>query len=149
MFFFFFSLNGDTRNLHVRTPSSPSRRSSDPLSQSHTGAIAGNNAASDAYFYANGVMRIEMLESLFEAAPLASRYAAARPQSRSTQPTRVAVITTTGGGAASVVDSLGLKNIEAATPPLAFVQHMAGKSEERRVGQECVCTCRSRGSPGH
>src|SRR3546814_9264876 len=85
MFFFFFSLNGDTRNLHVRTPSSPSRRSSDPLSQSHTGAIAGNNAAIDAYFDANGVMRIEMLESLFEAAPLASRYAAARPQSRSTR----------------------------------------------------------------
>src|SRR3546814_10776862 len=72
-------------------------------------------------------MRIEMLESLFEAAPLASRYAAARPQSRSTQPTRVAVITTTGGGAASVVDSLGLNNIEAATPPLEFVQHMAGR----------------------
>src|SRR3546814_6394338 len=28
---------------------------------------------------------------------------------------------------ASVVDSLGLKNIEAATPPLEFVQHMAGR----------------------
>jgi acyl-CoA synthetase (NDP forming) len=99
----------------------------DALSQSHTGAIAGNNAAIDAYFDANGVMRIEMLESLFEAAPLASRYAAARPRSRSSRPARVAVITTTGGGAASVVDSLGLKNIEAAIPPLEFVQHMAGR----------------------
>ncbi|MGB3290863.1 MAG: acetate--CoA ligase family protein [Burkholderiaceae bacterium] len=97
----------------------------DALSQSHTGAIAGNNAAIDAYFDANGVMRIEMLESLFETAPLASRYAAARPRQRSDRPARVAVITTTGGGAASVVDSLGLKNIEAATPPLEFVQHMA------------------------
>ncbi|HEY9278898.1 MAG TPA: acetate--CoA ligase family protein [Eoetvoesiella sp.] len=99
----------------------------DALSQSHTGAIAGNNAAVDAYFDANGVMRIEMLESLFETAPLASRYAQARPQSRSMQAPRVAVITTTGGGAASVVDSLGLKNIEAATPPIEFVRHMAGR----------------------
>lgn len=99
----------------------------DALAQSHTGAIAGNNAAVDAYFDAMGVMRIEMLETLFEAAPLASRYAAARPKSRSMQAARVAVITTTGGGAASVVDSLGLKNIEAATPPLEFVRHMAAR----------------------
>ncbi|UYO95133.1 acetate--CoA ligase family protein [Pollutimonas sp. M17] len=99
----------------------------DALAQSHTGAIAGNNAAVDAYFDAMGVMRIEMLETLFEAAPLASRYAAARPGSRSMQAARVAVITTTGGGAASVVDSLGLRNIEAATPPLEFLRHMAAR----------------------
>ena len=97
----------------------------DALSQSHTGAIAGNNAAIDAYFDATGVMRIEMLETLFEMAPLASRYAKARPTIRSPRAPRVAVITTTGGGAATVVDSMGLKNIDAVAPPVQFIEHMA------------------------
>src|SRR3546814_13884124 len=31
----------------------------------------------------------------------------------------------------------------------AFDQFIAGRSEERRVGKECVSTCRSRWSPFH
>lgn len=97
------------------------------LSQSHTGAIAGDNAAVDAYFDANGVMRIEMLETLFEMTALASRYAKARPVVRPSQAPRVAVITTTGGGAATVVDGLGLKNINAVAPPMDFIRLMASR----------------------
>src|SRR5690606_21805563 len=52
----------------------------DALSQSHTGAIAGNDAAVDAFFRAYGVIRVTMLEALFEVAPLATRYAKLRPQ---------------------------------------------------------------------
>ncbi|MGH8843222.1 MAG: CoA-binding protein, partial [Advenella sp.] len=52
----------------------------DALSQSHTGAIAGNDAAMDAYFRAHSVIRVNMLEALFEIAPLAARYAHLRPQ---------------------------------------------------------------------
>src|SRR3546814_20315828 len=33
--------------------------------------------------------------------------------------------------------------------PVAAVEQPAGRSEERRVGKECVSTCRSRWSPYH
>lgn len=99
----------------------------DALSQSHTGAIAGNNAAVDAYFHANGVIRVNSLETLFEIAPLVSRYSQLRPNHYSETPPRVAVITTTGGGAATVVDNLGLAGIEAIAPTTEFIQHMAAR----------------------
>lgn len=96
----------------------------DALSQSHTGAIAGNDAAIDAYFRAHAVIRVNHLEALFEIAPLAARYAALRPQARPDHPVRVAVITTTGGGAATVVDNLGLHGLVAVAPPVEFIAHM-------------------------
>lgn len=95
------------------------------LAQSHTGALAGNDAAVDAFLRKYGVMRVEMLETLFEAAPLALRYGRwVRALKRNP---RVAVVTTTGGGAATVVDRLGLSQIDAVAPPDAFVAHMAGR----------------------
>ncbi|GAB2892005.1 acetate--CoA ligase family protein [Paralcaligenes sp. KSB-10] len=99
----------------------------DALSQSHTGAIAGNDAAVDAYFDKYGVMRVDMLETLFEMAPLAERYHSARLHTRPSRASRVAVITTTGGGAATVVDNLGLHNIEAVPPPPDFITHMKSR----------------------
>ena len=99
----------------------------DALSQSHTGAIAGNDAAMDAYFRAHGVIRVNMLEALFEIAPLAARYAHLRPQAWCDTPARVAVITTTGGGAATVVDNLGLRGFVAVAPPAQFISHMASR----------------------
>ncbi len=95
------------------------------LAQSHTGALAGNDAAVDAFFRAHGVLRVEMLETLFEIAPLATRYADV-PCIAGRKP-RVAVITTTGGGAASVVDRLGQRNIEAVAPPAGFIAHMLAR----------------------
>lgn len=99
----------------------------DALSQSHTGAIAGNDAAMDAYFRAHSVIRVNMLEALFEIAPLAARYAHLRPQAWRDAPARVAVITTTGGGAATVVDNLGLRGFVAVAPPATFISHMASR----------------------
>ncbi len=97
----------------------------DALAQSHTGAMAGNDVAVDAFFRAHGVMRVTALETLFEMAPLAARYAGARvSRSGSPGPARVAVITTTGGGAATVVDNLGLHGMVAVAPPATFVEHM-------------------------
>lgn len=95
------------------------------LAQSHTGALAGNDAAVDAFFRAHGVLRVEMLETLFEIAPLATRYA--RVPCITGRKPRLAVITTTGGGAASVVDRLGLRHIEAVAPPADFVAHMLAR----------------------
>lgn len=97
----------------------------DSLAQSHTGALAGNDVAVDAFLRAHGVMRVRNLETLFELAPLAQRYLGkTKPHP---VPARVAVITTTGGAAATVVDNLGLMGMVAVAPPPAFIEHMAGR----------------------
>jgi acyl-CoA synthetase (NDP forming) len=95
------------------------------LAQSHTGALAGNDAAVGAFLRQHGVMRVEQLETLFEAAPLAQRYFQHVPALRRNP--RVAVVTTTGGGAATVVDRLGLAHVDVVAPPAAFVAQMAGR----------------------
>ena len=82
------------------------------LARSHTGALAGSDAALDAYFRDCGILRVDMLETLIEIAPLV----AGRAPARLSRAPRVAVLTTTGGGAASVVDRLGLAGIETVAP---------------------------------
>src|SRR5206468_8929105 len=78
------------------------------LARSHTGALAGEDAALDAYFRDCGIVRVDLLETLLEIAPLLS---GRRPPDLK-RAGRVAVVTTTGGGAASVVDRLGTLGIE-------------------------------------
>jgi len=82
------------------------------LARSHTGALAGEDAALDAYFRDCGMLRVDQLETLVEIAPL---LAGRVPPDLARTP-RVAVVTTTGGGAASVVDRLGLSGIETFAP---------------------------------
>ena len=82
------------------------------LARSHTGALAGSDAALEAYFRDCGILRVDMLETLIEIAPLV----AGRVPARLSRPPRVAVVTTTGGGAASVVDRLGLARSETGAP---------------------------------
>jgi acyl-CoA synthetase (NDP forming) len=82
------------------------------LARTHTGAIAGEDAALDAYFRASGIVRVDMLETLFEIAPLLSN----KKPSKRDRPPVVAVLTNTGGGAAVVVDRLGELGIETAAP---------------------------------
>jgi acyl-CoA synthetase (NDP forming) len=82
------------------------------LARSHTGALAGSDAAMDAFFRDCGIVRVDMLETLVEIAPLL----AGRKPPRLARAPCVAVVTTTGGGAASVVDRLGLHGIETVAP---------------------------------
>ena len=82
------------------------------LARSHTGALAGADAALDAYFRDCGIVRVDMLETLLEIAPLV----AGRKPPDLERAARVAVVTTTGGGAASVVDRLGMFGIETVAP---------------------------------
>src|SRR5207245_2502490 len=82
------------------------------LARSHTGALAGLDAALDAFFRDCGILRVDMLETLVEIAPLV---AGRRPPQLGRAP-RVAAVTTTGGGAATVADRLGLHGIETAAP---------------------------------
>jgi acyl-CoA synthetase (NDP forming) len=86
------------------------------LAKSHTGAMAGTDAAMDAYFRDCGILRVEMLETLVEIAPLV---AGRKPVALDRAP-RVAVVTTTGGGAASVVDRMGMCGIEPVAPDEAL-----------------------------
>ena len=78
------------------------------LARSHTGALAGSDAALDAYFRDCGILRVEFLESLIEIAPLVM----GRTPPSLLRPGRVAVVTTTGGGAAATVDRLGVAGVE-------------------------------------
>jgi acyl-CoA synthetase (NDP forming) len=76
------------------------------MAVSHTGAVAGSDAAVDALLAASGIARLDTFEGLIEAPLL---FAGARPLAA---PRRaVSVLTTTGGAAALVVDRLGLGGI--------------------------------------
>ena len=87
------------------------------LARSHTGALAGSDAAVDAWFRRAGIVRVDMLETLIEIAPLLC----GRKPRRAAGAPRVAVVTTTGGGAASVVDRLGMLGIDSLTPDAALI----------------------------
>ncbi|UCE31747.1 MAG: acetate--CoA ligase family protein [Burkholderiales bacterium] len=98
------------------------------LAQSHTGAIAGSDAAVSAYFQAHGIARVEMLETLLEIGPLLHRSGAEPTAQRAPQSPsrpRVAVVSTTGGGAAMVADRLGAIGLDVVAPPDSFVAAMA------------------------
>ncbi len=76
------------------------------LATTHTGAMAGSDAAADAFFRDIGIIRVDMLETLLEMPPLVI---GARPMERARRAVRI--VTTTGGGGAMVVDRLGVLGI--------------------------------------
>ncbi len=82
------------------------------LAQSHTGALAGSGLALSSFLDDCGVVRLQSMEALIEIAPMLRPRAAQR--NRSQGKSRVAVLTTTGGAAAMVMDNLGLHGIEPA-----------------------------------
>lgn len=90
------------------------------MATSHTGAMTGSDDTADAFFRAHGMLRVELLETLFELPALVS---GRRPAARH----RVAVLTTTGGGAAMVVDRLGLHGVEVVPPTEAIVAGLAAR----------------------
>ena len=84
------------------------------LAKSHTGAIAGSDATFDAFCQRHGIARVSMFESLVDVPALLVD----RPPARGK---RVAVATTTGGGAAMVVDNMAMAGLDIAAPPQALV----------------------------
>ena len=85
---------------------------------SHSGALAGEDKAVDAFFRSCGIVRIETLEALFEMPPLL--ISKAPPKG-----IRVGVMTTTGGGASTVVDRLGAAGLDIIPAPDAVHQKLA------------------------
>jgi acyl-CoA synthetase (NDP forming) len=88
------------------------------LAQGHTGALVGPRENTAAFFRAHGIIEVECLESLFEAPVL---IAGERPA----QGRRVAVVTTTGGAAAMVVDRLGTLGVELMPAPAGLIARLA------------------------
>jgi acyl-CoA synthetase (NDP forming) len=88
------------------------------LATSHTGAMTGSDDMAEAFFRAHGMLRVDLLETLFELPALVQ---GRRPAARH----RVAAMTTTGGGAASVVDRLGVHGVEVVAPSDAVIDSLA------------------------
>ena len=85
---------------------------------SHSGALAGEDKAVDAFFLATGILRIETLESLFEMPPLLIGQTPPKGM-------RVGVMTTTGGGASTVVDRLGAVGLDVIAAPEAVHKRLS------------------------
>lgn len=90
------------------------------LAASHTGAMAGGDEVANAFFRANGILRVDCLETMFELPMLLK---GRRPSAQH----RVAVMTTTGGGAATVADRLGTLGVELVAPSDQVVDSLATK----------------------
>ena len=88
------------------------------LAQSHTGALAGQTVAMDAFLRDMGILRVSLFESLIETPPLLA--GRRLPEGR-----RVAVVTTTGGGGALVSDHLGERGLSVVQPPAELRQALA------------------------
>ena len=95
------------------------------LAASHTGAMAAGDEVADAFFRAHGILRVDVLEALFELPALVHKQQPAGGH-------RVAVMTTTGGGAASVVDRLGTCNVEVVAPTERVISNLA--QQDVRIG---------------
>jgi acyl-CoA synthetase (NDP forming) len=97
------------------------------MAATHTGALAGEDDVAEAFFRGLGIARVECLETLLEAFPLARRMPLT---SGDTRAARVGVVTTTGGGAAMAVDQIGIRDvvIEPASADTMARLHAAGVS---------------------
>ncbi|NML31765.1 acetate--CoA ligase family protein [Paraburkholderia sp. G-4-1-8] len=85
------------------------------LAVSHTGALAGEDDVADTFLKDCGIARVDTLEAFLESLPLLRQMPLPRPSEAARAP-RVAVVTTTGGGAAMVVDQLGVRGVNVVQP---------------------------------
>ncbi|WP_433875328.1 acetate--CoA ligase family protein [Sinomonas atrocyanea] len=90
------------------------------LSVSHTGALAGEDSESQAFFEACGFARVNHFEGLIEAPAVLAKV----PVSDRRRSPRIGVVTTTGGGAAIMVDQLAVRGMKIAGPSHELVTAM-------------------------
>lgn len=79
------------------------------LAVSHTGALTGSSEAVASFLAANGIRRVDLLDTFLEAPQ-----ALARTHVDPARPRRATVVSTTGGGGAMVIDQLSLRGVEIA-----------------------------------
>ena len=97
------------------------------LAVSHTGALAGEDDIADAFLKECGIARVETLEGLLEGLPLLKRIPVSAAPARQA---RVGIVTTTAGGAAMVVDQLGVRNIAVEAPTKETLARLAAAGVE-------------------
>src|SRR5262249_25961098 len=97
------------------------------LAVTHTGALAGEDDVASAFLADCGIARVDSLEGLLEAMPLVRRTPI---RSVSARAPRVAVLTTTAGGAIMVVDPLATRGVEIAQPSPETFARFAAKGIE-------------------
>ena len=95
------------------------------LAVTHTGALAGEDDVASAFLADCGIARVESLEALIEALPLVRRTPIRPVGARAP---RVAVLTTTAGGAIMVVDPLAMRGVEIAQPSAETFARFAAAS---------------------
>jgi acetate---CoA ligase (ADP-forming) len=97
------------------------------LALTHTGALAGEDDVADAFLKDCGIARVETLDAVLEG-PLLLRRMPVNPADG--RRPRVAVVTTTAGGAAMVVDQLGIRGIEVEPPTTKTLSRLADAGVE-------------------
>jgi acetate---CoA ligase (ADP-forming) len=102
------------------------------LSQSHTGALAGEEEVSAAFLADCGIARVQTLDGLIEGVSLARRVPAVAVTGRVP---RVGVVTSTGGGAAMVVDHLGVLGIDVQPPSAQTFARLAERGAPARTAR--------------
>jgi acetate---CoA ligase (ADP-forming) len=85
---------------------------------SHTGAMAGSDEMCDTFLKAHGILRVDHLETLFELPPMIMGKKPVKTH-------RVAIMSTTGGGAATVADRLGTLGVEVVGPTQQVIDNLA------------------------
>lgn len=100
------------------------------MAATHTGAIAGEDDIADAFLKDCGVARVGVLDALLETLPLARRVG---PPGQALR--RVGVVTTTGGGAAMVVDQLGVRGLEVQAPSPATLEQLRARDIQVAPGR--------------
>ena len=101
------------------------------LARSHTGALAGEEEVSAAFLADCGIARVHTLDALMEATALARRV----PAGTLRRPPRVGVVTSTGGGAAMVVDQLGVLGIDVVQPTAETFAALAERGAPARTAR--------------
>lgn len=101
------------------------------LAVSHTGSMAGEDAVADAFFKDCGIARVETLDGFLNAIPLLSQVP---PQKSNAEKINVGVLTTTGGGAAMVVDQLGIRNVSVVPPTEETIAKLSARGVEVHAG---------------
>jgi len=93
------------------------------LAVSHTGALAGEDDVAETFLKDCGIARVETLEGFIECLPLLARMPVAKHRPAQVS---VGVLTTTGGGAAMVVDQLGMRGVNVVRPSDDTFRRLAG-----------------------
>jgi acyl-CoA synthetase (NDP forming) len=101
------------------------------LAQSHTGALVGADDVAEAFLSDCGIARVDTFDGLIEGLALLKR---TPPRPHPTAPRRVAAVTTTAGGAAMVIDQLGLRGIETQPPSRETADRLAARGLEMTHG---------------